>query len=233
MSSPGYIPGLPGVRAAKTAVHKRVFRGGYVPDILPQGRLVNGTKSRDTSNSVDVTVLQPGLLMGIVSASADYAPSILGVTTGAVVGGTTTTITAAAAVVTELVRRIGSTGTFKLTGPPTAGGITVTETVTYSAASSTNITVTAPTNNFISGSFIQPSDGSETPITFIPDGYGIPVAEFDGTVLAQVQFPELPVTGVVEESQLIFWPSDSSLRRWIVARLNDYNGGQFIFNFRY
>lgn len=232
MSSPGYIPGLPGVRAAKTAVHKRVFRGGYVPDILPQGRLINGTKSRDASNSVDVTVLQAGLLMGIVTATLDYAPSILGVTTGAIAAGATS-ISAAAAVVTELVRRVGASGTFKLTGPPTAGGVTVTETITYSAASGTTITVTATANAFVAGSFIQPTDGSETPVTFIPDGYGVSVAEADGTVLSQVQFPELPVTGIVEESQLINWPSDVSLRRWIVSRLNDYNGGQFVFNFRY
>src|SRR5206468_1611794 len=44
---------------------------------------------------------------------------------------------------TEIVRRRGSTGTVKITGPPTASGTVRTLTATYSAISSTTMTITA------------------------------------------------------------------------------------------
>jgi hypothetical protein len=228
-----YLPGLPGVRATKTARHKILFGGGLIPDILPGGVLVDGTASRDPSNTDTILNLQAGMLMGKITATGLFAPSLLGISTVAVVGGVTTTLTAAAAVVTELVRRLGASGTFKLTGPPSANGVVVTETVTYSAASGTSITMTAPANSFISGSFIQPIDGSETPKSIIPDGFGIPIAEPDGTVVASVPWSDVPIAGMILAAQIIHWPSDTSLRVWIQGRLNDINGGKFVFDERY
>lgn len=224
----GYIPGQAGVRTAKTARHKIVYAGGNIPNYLPGGRAINALKSRDPSNTDDVAVLLAGLLMGKITGG-DYAPSILGVTTNAEAAGSVA-IEASAAVVTELVRRVGASGTFKLTGPPIASGTVVTETVTYSAASGTSITVTAITNAFIAGSFIQPTDGSEEPITMIPDTYGVPVLEFDGTAVDSVQFGEIPLDALVYSSQLVNWPSDTSLRTWIVNRLNDVGRCKFIFD---
>lgn len=136
------INGLPGPGSVREALHRLIFRDGVISGFYSTGRIINGTLSRDPGNTGNLDVLRAGLLMGKVTASGLYAPSILGVTTGALTS-TGTTVTASAAVVTELVRRIGATGTFKLTGPPTASGTVRTLTATYSAASSTNITITA------------------------------------------------------------------------------------------
>jgi hypothetical protein len=233
MSAP-YIPGLPGIRAIKRARHKVIFKGGYVPDILPQGKIIDGTASRDPSNTDTILVLGPGLLMGKITSSGKYAPSIIGVTLNAEVAGSTA-IEVSSAVATEIVRRIGSTGSFKLTGPPVANGVTVTETVTYSSINTGTgvITCTALANAFVAGSFVQPTDGSEVPVTFIPDGFGVPLAELDGTVVANVQFPEMPIAGLVDSSELTNWPSDTSLQNWLVTRLRDANGSNLIFDHKF
>lgn len=223
----------PGITTARTASHRALFLQRS-ETFLAGGKLLSGTYSRDPGNS-SIEVLRIGLLLGKRTADSLYAPSILGVTTNAEAIGSTS-IEASAAVVTELVRRVGSTGTFKLTGPPSANGVVATETVTYSAASGTTITVTAISNAYVAGSFIQPTDGSETPLTFIPDteGFGLVVTDIDGASLAAVDLPRMPISGVIDSSQLLpAWPSDTSLQAWIVARLNGAGGGQYVFDHRY
>ncbi len=227
-----YITGLPGIRSSKTANHKTVFRGSYIPDILPQGRVIDGLLSRDPTNTTTITNLQPGLLLGKVTATGYYAPSIIGPTTGAAAVGATT-LTVGAATVTELVRRFGASGTFTLLGPPAASGVVQSETVTYSAASGTTVTCTATVNPYISGAFILPADGSQEPLTFIPDGYGIPVADQDGSIVSTVQFAEMPISGCIQVAQLVNWPTDTSLQAWIFARLNGVAGGHFTSDGRY
>lgn len=230
MSAIPYVPGLPGLRAAKTSRHRHVFKGGYTPGLLPGGKRLSGLYSRDPLNTDTVTNLQAGLILGLRTADSYYAPSIIGVTTNAEAVGSVA-IEASAAVVTELVRRVGSSGTFKLTGPPTANGVVVTETVTYSSAATTIIVCTAIVNAYVAGSFIQPTDGSETPITFIPDSHGIPVTEPDGTAVTVLELPGLPIDGVVDSSQLLNWPSDTSLQTWLVNRLGYY--GKFVWDHLY
>lgn len=233
-----WFNGPPGITAARTASHRAIF-ASKSESFMPMGKQISGEASRDPGNS-NITTLRAGLLMGKISSvvnslgnTGQYAPSILGVTTNAEAIGSTS-IQAAAAVVTELVRRVGSTGTFKLTGPSVANGSVVTETVTYSAASGTNITVTGLANAFIAGSFIQPTDGSETPLSFLPDGYGVLVVDDDAASLESVDFPLMPVAGIVDSSQLLpTFPSDTSLRTWLMARLNDAFGGAFVFDHAY
>lgn len=226
--------GAPGITAAVTSSNRTIFLQ-HSATYLAQGRLIDGTKSRDPGNTGDVGVLRAGLLMGKISAG-NYAPAILGVTTNAEAVGSTS-IEAAAGVITELVRRVGSSGTFKLTGPPTANGVVATETVTYSAASGTTITATAIVNAYVAGSFIQPTDGSETPLTFINDtdsGNGTKVVDSAGASISLVDMPKMPVSGIIKSSQLLpAWPSDTSLRAWITARLNDSFGGAFVFDHNY
>lgn len=239
MSVLSQVVGLAGLRAAKTVAHRIVTRGGMIPDVLPEGRYVAGACSRDPSNTVDVTRLQAGLLMGKISTVVNslgtvgyYAPSILGVTTNAEAAGSTS-IQASAAVVTELVRRCGATGTFVLRGPGVAGGPIQTETVTYSAASSTNVTVTAIVNSYIAGSFIQPTDGSDDPLTFIPNGTPIQVTDSDNASI-DVEFAELPIACTVDGSQLLpVWPTDASLIAWIISRLDRPGGGKMTFSQTY
>lgn len=235
-----WFQGPVGVAAARTASHRALFLQRS-ETFLAQGKFIAGACSRDPGNTGDVNVLRIGLLMGKIStvvnslgAVDQYAPSVLGVTTNAEAVGSVA-IETSAAVVTELVRRCGASGTFKLTGPPTANGVVVTETVTYSSAATTIIVVTAISNAFVAGSFIQPTDGSETTLAFVPDteGYGILTTDIDGASVTSVDFPKLPVSGIVDSSQLLpAWPSDTSLQAWIVARLNDGAGGQYVFDHR-
>jgi hypothetical protein len=239
MSVLSQVQGLPGARAAKTVSHRMVTRGGWVPDILPQGRVIAGACSRDPGNTPDVARLRAGMLMGKITTVVNslgtvgfYAPSVFGVTTNAEAAGSTS-IEASAAVVTEVVRRCGATGTFKLTGPGSAAGVVITETVTYSATSATAFTTTAIVNPYIAGSFIQPTDGSEDVLTFLPSGYPLPATDFDGTSVDQ-EFGELPVGCVVDSAQLLpVWPSDASLQEWITSRLSRVSGGKFTFSHVY
>ena len=238
MSILSQVQGLPGMRAAKESVHRVVSRGGHLPAVLPSGNILAGACSRDPGND-PVTRLRAGMLLGMIDtvvnslgAAGQYAPSILGVTTNAEAVGSTS-IQAAAGVITELVRRRGSTGTFNLIGPGSAGGIIVKELVTYSAASGTNITVTAISNNFIAGSFICPTDGSEEPLTVLNNGFPYAVTDSDGSNVT-VEIPALNIGCILDSSELLpVWPSDVALQGWIMSRLNRNGGGMFQFDHLY
>lgn len=331
--------GRPGIGPTRTAQRKFVSRDGVLM-FFAGGKIIDGTKSRDSSNTDDTKHLQPGLLLGKVSASGKYAPSIMGVLDEAYASGTTLVMTVAGA--TELARRVGSTGTFKLTGPPVASGTVRTQTVTFSAVDTAtgDVTITAlpvaavwtltpisgtdggtfklkvtlpdgtsattaaitfsatgatfqasidaaiealsnlPDNaatvastdttgvsvmtfiaslgavqvevvedrltdgsvflgeaqlvnttagvdgRFVAGSFVGPTDGSETPLTFIGDGYGLVIPE----VAADIEFPMVPIGGVIDVDQLINWPSDSSLKTWVRDSLSTLPGGKWTFS---
>jgi len=338
-----YVTGMPGVSAERLVNFKRVFRGFY-EEWLSGGKQIDGTYSRDPSNTVAVNVLQPGLVIGKRTSGGAYAPSIIGLTGGALTSSGTS-LTISSAVSTELARRIGATGTFKVTGPAAASGTVRTLTATYSALSSSAATITALGTNevqrvdmspaasggnvvitftdattglpvttgtaawsatdatflaninsaldtatgvvggivataisavdtdlgfnltfsgtgyagrthnlvsiatkptsvtatavsrtttgasgaFVSGSFIQPTDGSETPLTFIgEESGGIVVTDTIGNNLV-VPFSRLPIAGEVDAAQLINWPSDASLRTWLLGQLSTASGGKFIF----
>ena len=140
--------GQPGYRTTQYFTHKFIFRDGTV-GFWPGGLTIDTTKTRDVAASSDNSYhLRPGTLMGKITASGYYANCLIGITTGALAAnGTSITISAAQAV--ELVRRQGSTGTFTLTGPPTANGTSRQSTITYSAVDTTTgvVTITAPGTN--------------------------------------------------------------------------------------
>lgn len=237
MSLPGYVPGMPRIGTKYTATHRIVFRDGQFASDYSGGKIISGACSRDPGNTNDIDVLRPGLLMGkIVSVvnslgtAGDYAPSILGVTTAAYTAGGTT-LTTGSAVVTELLRRCGATGTFRIVGPPAANGAVAEEAVTYSAGSGTSITITALVNSYVSGSFIMPDDGSEDILTVIPDGYGKKVTDIDNSTSLRVPFSDLPVAGCIKATQLLpAWPSDTSLRQWIISEMSRSGAGKFVFD---
>jgi hypothetical protein len=333
---------MPGLGTTKTAAYRQIWASSSGRQYLPGGGVIAGSAARDPLNTGDVDTLRAGLLMGKVTATGKYAPSVIGVA-GEAMDGDETEMTVAAAVVTELVRRIGASGTFKLVGPPTAAGTVRTVTVTYSAASGTAITITAmgvaeaqtitpsvsPTvgswyvryrgdngvevisaaiaynataatiqtalramhadlaavvvtdsgnaglsdgtvtvtwpqkgatggphsllqpfakgdllatavivsltcardatginGDFVTGSLICPTDGSETPVTFVDAADGIKVTLDNADV--DVQFPHIPVAGVVDASQIVNYPADTSTQAWVKAALKA--AGQFVFD---
>ncbi len=227
---------MPGIGSLRTASHRALFLQKS-ETFLAGGKLIDGTLARDPGNTPDVAVLRIGLIMGKVTSSGYYANSILDtLISGGTAGSVALTISAAGAV--ELVRRQGASGTFNITGPAVANGTINTETVTYSAVNTTTgvITCTGTVNPYVAGSFIQPTDGSQVPLNFIPDtqGYGIYVLDQDGVSLATVEFPRFPVSGIVAASQLLpVWPTDTSLQNWLLSRFNDVFGGQFVFDAAY
>ena len=135
--------GRPGITAASNIGYRFVSMDGKI-GYKPGGGLVKGTKARDIGNTDETNVLRPGLIMAQHPTNKDYANWIIGVSTGAL-AGTGTTLTVSAAQAAELVRRVGSTGTFVLTGPEAASGTVQQKTVTYSAVNTTtgDITITA------------------------------------------------------------------------------------------
>lgn len=332
------ILGGPGVSDEAQFSRKFVFRDGKF-DPLPGGGWINATKSRNAFN-LPYECLIAGLLMGQITTTKQWATSFFGVAQSALTaGGTTLTVLAAHAV--ELVRRIGTSGTLTLTGPPAANGVARQVTVTFSAVNTTTgaITITAvgvnavqtitfnaaasggtyvfrvpkvdgtfvnvpvtwngtdatllsnintaldaattvvggivatgaapdtaltftfsgtgyagqpqphievvgfPTTPvsytiadttvgvagaFAAGSLIGDTDGSAIPVSCIPPGYGILVA--DGANQPAVeQWAAIPISGIVALEQLTPNVSDLGIRNWIKDNMSSTRGGKFIF----
>lgn len=339
---PPYVIGLPGARSPQTATPRSIF---YSADRgwLPGGKYIDGAKSRDTNNGpTDVDRLQAGLIMGKVTASGFYANWSIDQLTVNYTSGTSMTIGTSGA--TELVRRIGSTGSFVLTGPPVTGYTVRQTTVAYSAvntstgvitmtaptaanevqqitmngastagnlvlvvpkpdgttvttaaiaynatpatylaainsaidtalgasglwvatgaAPATTITLTAastyaaqaiptlfsvttlPTSSlsaavvettrgvpiaFLAGSVLSQADGSETPVTFLPDGFPREVTDGSGSV-SQVEFPDFPIGGIIDEQYLVGYSAmDASLKTYVRNALSTTLGGKYAF----
>lgn len=124
---------LPGVGSDRTASYRNILTSAERLAYKPAGVIVNGSLSRDPGNTGDIDVLRAGLLLGKITTGGKYAPAIIGVLGDAYDGAATQMNVLNTPEATELVRRLGSSGTFKLTGPPAASGTVRTETITYSA----------------------------------------------------------------------------------------------------
>jgi hypothetical protein len=332
------VYGLPGVGNAKTASWRRVIRSGEY-GYLGLGRLLKGSLTRDPGNVGFETYLRAGLVLGRTTAAPNmYANSILGLTSVAFAG--TGTLTVPVSVAAEIVRRFGTSGTFKLTGPPVASGVVRTSVVAFSAVNLATGVVTVTTSgvsevhtvtisgasagsfslsfvdqngnrsvssviqfnssvaviqasvnaavagivvggtdataftltysgsgfltnppaflpsidiqsaltglttatvvkttagtgaSFVAGSFVQPTDGSEVPATFLPDGFPTQVVDISGTVV-DTELPKMPIYGEVDAPQLLSWPTDPSLQTWLMNSLSTANGGKFTFSNTY
>lgn len=223
--------GLPGIRTARSATHRRVLLSEQGKVCVPGLLTINGTLSRDAGHTGYVHTLRPGKAMGKITATGLWAPSWIGLT--GVLHDTsvvTTTMTLPAAVVTEIERRIGASGTFKIIGPPTSAGTVATETVTYSAiATATTITITATSADFAAGSIIAPTDGSESARLLIGDGYGIRCIDENGDSENQEwqQWGDALCGGFVDTSQIVDISSDTSVLAFQKAALATYGHWYF------
>lgn len=135
---------MPGYSTEQTYARTGYFRNGMYK-CWPGGGYINASRSRDPWGT-PVTNLQPGLFMGQRTANNGWQPAFLGALSSAVASGDTS-FTVTAAMATEIVRRVGSTGSLYLIGPTSANGTVATtpRTVTYSAVNTTTgvVTVTA------------------------------------------------------------------------------------------
>lgn len=225
------VLGLPGAKAANQANHSVIFRSAPVLG-LAGGKIIDGSKSRDPLNTGALSVLRPGVLMGKITASGKYAPSILGVTTGTnaqngtayTSGGTSIAVSAATAV--EIARRVGTSGNLYFVGPPTASGtVAVLGPIAFSAINTTTGVITTATlgADLVIGSLVCAADGTHLPRTIIGDGmggFGIPVVDPFTQSDIDVPFPEFPIGGTIISANIINWPADASTKTWIFTKLN-------------
>jgi hypothetical protein len=92
------------------------------------------------------------------------------------------------------------------------------------AVAMTTAGVTASANDFIAGSLIQPTDGSEQVRAIVYDGYGITVTDRDGDDI-DVQFPTPMIGGTILADNIINLPTDTSLLAWLKADIREYSMG--------
>jgi hypothetical protein len=214
--------GKPGVVGYYDSQPREVFYSGrefaqfWAPPVT-----IDGTNSSNPLNSPYTWLLWAGMPMGRITATAKYANSILGLSSAAAASGATS-ITTDVNTAAEIVRRIGANGTFKLTGPPTAGGTVAVQIVTYSAVNTTTgvITCTALSAAAVTASLIQPTDGSETILTLLCETDGLQIVDqthtnrvdvFCGTLLAG--------GGTINTGMIVNYPSDSSLKAYVKSAL--------------
>lgn len=213
------VGGLPGVKTTRTATPRRVLQDGAKADFLVGGAIIRGAKSRDSGNTGDLDVLRAGTLMGRITSLGKYAPSIVGVLQSDYTsGGTEITVSAAQAV--EIVRRVGLTGTLKITGPPDNGGTVATVEKAYSAIvlATGVITIANLGANMIAGSLVTANDGSQVIRSVVVDQFGIKVTDIDNLSI-DVPWPLILIKGQIDSSQLIDVSSDPSIMAYVKAAL--------------
>ena len=216
-----------GTIQTQTATPRNVLWGGK-PDLLPGGVVIDGSKARDIGNS-PVFDLRAGLLIGKRTSNGLWAPSIIGTTSADYSsGGTSLTVTTATA--TEIVRRIGSSGTFKITGYTSGDTSVTTASVTFSAVDTSTgvVTVSDIGDDFDSGSFIQPDDGCETILGILGDVYGIRVVDEDQNDI-DVPVSDVIIGGIIDTDYIVHYPSLSLLKSWIKTQLRA-NGTGYAFD---
>lgn len=233
MTTGNAVLGLPGVRSDRNATYRRVRKSDRAVRYIEGGGVISGAAARDPLNTGYLHTLEPGMLMGVITASGKWAPSIIGLTTvDYTSGGTSLTVSAATAV--EIVRRLGASGTAKITTAPTAGGtINPLATLTYSAVDQNTgvITITNFGANIVAGAMIGPLDGSATPLGIVDDGTGIKVTD-DTEASIDVPFPNILVGGMLDSSQILNWPAaaNTSYIAQLKAWLNNASNNNFTFD---
>ncbi len=143
---------MPGIGTTIVAVYKPIWKGRGGVQYLPGGGTIDGNNARDPANVLAgsnlpnvqtsyTNVLEPGLLMGKITASGFYGAAVFGLTT-VPLGGGQTTLSVAAAVAAEIARRIGQSGTLTLTGPNVSGGTVRSRSITFSAVNTSTGAIT-------------------------------------------------------------------------------------------
>lgn len=86
------VLGTPGIKTVRTATARKAFLGNTPLWGYPGGKVIDGSKSRDTGHTGYLDILRSGTLMGRITASGKYAPCFMGqVTADYTSGGTSRT----------------------------------------------------------------------------------------------------------------------------------------------
>lgn len=115
---PSAFTNLPSSRQGPAITPRNIILTATSRKMLATNAIIDGTKTRDVgqaANGNPTSLLRDGLPLGKSTTGGKYANSFIGLTTAPMQIGATT-LTANAAVITEVVRRIGASGTLTLTG---------------------------------------------------------------------------------------------------------------------
>lgn len=198
--------GKPGITLNVTNFPRDIwYSGAEFAQYVASPITLDGNATRAPQNSPFIYVIPAGTLFGRITSSKKWANSIIGTTNAASLAGATSLVTDLNTA-TELVRRQGTSGTFNLTGPATAGGTAQTQLVTYSAVNTTTtgvITVTAVTGATVTNSLIQPTDGSQNILTAAANEFGTKMTDPLNTTYLDTFEPKLiQGGGTIEDSFL-------------------------------
>lgn len=81
---------------------------------------------------------------------------------------------------------------------------------------------------FITGSYVQPTDGSQTPRAILAESFGLKVTD-ENAANVDVQAAKLLIGGLIDASQVLNYPTDTALIAWGKAALRAV-GGPWVFD---
>lgn len=147
--------------------------------------------------------------------------SINGVVGTSVTPGTSTTSTAGVRLVNNIAVTFSGTGyAARPVGPITVVPTTMTGVTTAVTQTTAGVVaVAAQEGEFIVGSFVQPTDGSQTLITVLSERSGWKVTDFNG-IGVDTLCPSLLLAAFLKTSNLVNYPTDPALIAYVKAALN-------------
>ena len=224
--------GVPGVKVRGDAVRRDILTSEQGKLVHPGGRVLDASKTRDLTNTGDTDTILAGKLVGRITGSSKYANSVIG-SLGVLhdTGATPNALTVPVAVAVELVRRDGATPTFKMTGSDAALGTVNTATIVAVSVNTTtgviDITGSSTADDYIAGSHVTPSDGSEVIRGILLDLFGVEITDEDNTEIDNAF--RLLIEGQVRTGKISDYPADASHQTSVKAAITAFGGG-YIFD---
>lgn len=212
--------GLPGIGTSAFATPRDVYYRTPNTDMLPLPCLIDGTKVYNGANLPYPWLMFAGTFIGRITASGLYGQSIIGQLAVSYASGTSLTLSAGDAAALNYIQ--GGSGTFKLTGPPTAGGTVATNTVTYSAINLATgvVTVSSIGTAFVAGSIIRPTNGAENIVSVAAEMYGTKTTDWTNinTVSGMIE-GGVYCGGILNSAILVNYSTEVSTRAFIKAQI--------------
>jgi hypothetical protein len=221
----------PGVRAMGSITPRCIHTNPQLRRYAPSFYFLDGNLSRDRGNS-PTSLIRCGMILGKVTITGLYAPTIIGVTQSAYTSGATS-LTVAAADAVEIARRVGASGNLSSYAPPTSTGVVAVKAITFSAVNQSTgvLTVSDIGANVAAGTPIISTDGSGVALTIFDNDQGYPMDVLDtGGASINQPISRFLVGGDLYANQIIDLTSlNASAEAYIKAQLNA-NGATFTFD---
>ena len=191
---PTNFQSVPGTRTGPSITPRNIFVSTQANQInyAPSFLFLDGTLGRDAgqlASSNPTSLIRPGNILGKITATGKYRPSVLGLTAGTCSG---TTLTVTAAVASEVSRLLAATAanvTLTLAGPTSTGATQTvnTETAVVSTVTGTTLTMAGTlTHSYVTRSIVMPADGSQTGLVVFADNvFGTDVTDINGNSIDQ------------------------------------------------